>query len=139
MSRLCVYFKGGLIRIMWRLSGGRRRKQLGDLLRSSGGPDCPPVGPEQSCCGVNTLRQCLRLRLCPSFTGCPSGLRVPGENESEDRQGPNMIQQRSVTRSPDPGNKILAGPKGEPDLLHKSISAIFTTARPFFFYSGGWC
>lgn len=138
MSRLCVYFKGGLIRIMWRVSGERRGKQLGDLLRSSGGPSCPPAGPEQSCCGVNTLRQCLGLGLCPSLTGCPSRLRVPGGNESEDCRGalgspPNMIQQRCLSRSEDPGDQIRAGER-EPDQLHESKRAVLITTIPVLFW-----
>lgn len=72
---------------MWHVSAERWGRvggggtQLGDLLRRSGGgprpppPLTPPVGPEQSRCRLNTLRQCLHLGLCPSL--CPSERRVP--------------------------------------------------------------
>lgn len=49
---------------------------------------------------------------------------------------PNMIQQRSVSRSEDPGNKIRAGAEPEPDPLHKSKHAIFITTIPFFIQEG---
>lgn len=54
----------------------------------SGGPCRPPVGPEQSRCGLNTLRQCLRLGLRPSLSGCPSE-----ERGHEDDSFINMSQQ----------------------------------------------
>lgn len=129
MSRLCIYFKGGLIRIMWRVSGERRGKQLGDLLRSSGGPDAPPPG------GLNTLGQCLRLRLCPSVAGCPSGLRVPGGSESEDCRGAGTawVHRQPRFSSRPPVELKIQGIKseGEPDPLRKEQTCYFYNSNSF--------
>ena len=80
-----IYFKGRLIRIMWRVLCRALGNTIGRFVAGALGapvaPRWPPVGPEQSGCGLNTLRQCLRLGLCPSLRGRPSEQAVPRVRE----------------------------------------------------------